>query len=318
MAIYEVTVPFERIVITTMHSAQWSHLPDSFKVGEILCDYDPARKIGSAKLEVEASDPTEAKEKAERKVRLAFGAFALEGHAFRVVYGPGFQAEERASEPPPIAEPDSLDTGNENCRTVALGDHGIIEGAEQIWVEKRVESVDFANQVVSRYETLPDHRLKRAIELNYIATVTPEEWAAFLIRYAALELIVEYLAGSDSSLIEARLQNESQRDSLLQEVRNMFSRYGFTDEEIRRLEGRLRETQQRSRRQRFVHALQTVGVTADLGEIDTVIRVRNAIAHQGRTPETKDEDLAFARAREWVQAALFRLLSENTSSIPQR
>ncbi len=318
MAIYEVTVPFEPLIATSMGSAQWSRPPDSFTVGEITCQYDAARMTCSAKLEIEAGNPTEAKEKAVGEVRRALAAFAVEGHAFRVVYGSELQARVKPTEPPAAAEPDSVDAEGERVLVASAGDYVMLGAEVAFALEKVIGSVDFAHRVVSRFEALPDDRLRRALELNYIAAVTPEEWAAFLVRYVALELIVEYLAGSAIPLVKARLQSPSKRRDLRRRLRKTLSQDSiFTGREIDRLIDILFKVDQRSRHECFVDAFQRVGIAAEDREIRIVTDVRNAIAHQGRTPETKDEGLAFERARKWVQAALTKLLSEDTLSTTQ-
>ncbi len=185
-------------------------------------------------------------------------------------------------------------------------------------LEKVIGSVDFAHRVVARFETLPDDRLRRALELNYIAAVTPEEWAAFLVRYAALELIVEYLAGSAVPLVKARLQSHSRQRDLRRKLRETLSQDGvFTDREIGRLIDILFQADQRPWHERFVNAFQRVGIAAEDREIRIVIDVRNAIEHEGKVRNPEEASIAFARAREWLQVALTKLLSEDTPSTTQ-
>lgn len=314
METFDVTVPFESIRFEAIGSSLEWELPPTFEIEGVKFRYDADRSLYLADLVVQASDRTSAKRMAAEHIRQILALIALSGDAYRIRFGPDLQAIRRTPHVELVVagtfvEETEAATGARHIETTRLVK---AFSESHLGLKKTRGTVEFECAAFSWREDWPEW-VWTALELNYLATTSHEIKPSFVIRYSALELIVDGAAGPHQTILKQRLV-ERQRRALRKKLDLLLSEFGFDLKEKERLKSSISASRTVSTASRIASALTSLGVHAEEVDVRRVIEQRGAIAHGSQVIDTVAVESAANLARSWVEQALIHVLQKTKAA----
>lgn len=303
--LFEVKVPFEPLRYEKLGSSSIAQLPHSFELYGITVHFDSENNIYFARLEVPASNISEAKMKATEVIRLILSVIATSDLGFRINYGTVLTARSIGE----FSEASSLTPPEEYCEILTLLEHLHLE--EHIHVDKKLVNLEFEKKALSWIDSWPEW-LKVALELNYLSVLSRDEKPSFVILYSALEVMVLGIEGSATAIIAQNLQKE-QAESLLRDMRELLKKYYLSNNHIDRLISRIQETQTKGTVNRILDTLQKLKIEVETKEVNLVVRQRGSIIHTGQSSDYEKFLKAKGLLHNWVQTGLRNTLEQKVN-----
>jgi hypothetical protein len=304
---YEVVVPFHALQYEGIGWSTSADLPESFSLGSIAVSQE-APGAYTARLDVVADNVTTAKVAAVSRVRQILTLFAVAGDGFRVSVGSGLEATRRPDTDPPI--PRDLDTGG-----LAIDVASTVELEGAVALRKMRGNVEPEAVATAWRDAWPEW-LSTALELNYLATISQESRPAFVVEFAALEVLVDAVEGDPISVFGTKVPDKRQRRNLLEAIRALLAEHGMEAFEIERVVARVSDAQIVGTVDRIASALRKLGQEATEGDVRRVVRARGAIVHPSPGINESDFESALGLTKRWVQGALRKVLGREVEAEP--
>jgi hypothetical protein len=300
MAQYKVLVPFASVIFESMSQQHTTRLAPRFSLEEISVNEERSH-FYIAEIKVEAKNHLEAKIYAVNRIEEVLGLFAVCNDGFRIVIS-GVMVEKKNEEVPSKNIIKKEVDGERNNISVT----DVIEIGEHISTLITKGNYEFEANAIKCRGQWPDW-LRIALKLNYLAVVSHDLIISLMLRFSALEVLEYSIMGEPVKIIKLKFKEKEKRDFFCS-VRRVFDHYELSQNEIERIEGRIRDTNRESKTNRLAKALKICGVSADPKDIRFVIERRGAVTHKREQTESGDIEKALAYINNWISKALHFIL----------
>ncbi len=153
--------------------------------------------------------------------------------------------------------------------------------SEHIRITEHISSLD---PLLSLWDYLnrSESVVTDGLEWLYLGNITSNVRMEYLSYWLAFELLVERTRGNEqaTTVLKKYIQNQQDRTSLKQEVRQVLKKYIGDDDAISRLMEYLEQAKVESDVDRWARILQKSGIDIQLEEVKELRKMRGAIIHQ--------------------------------------